>query len=149
PHGEGNVRLRSEEALGVEVPLGLLQAEGDHPGGRGFPAAGEEQLRAGQEISALTRKRAGIVTALALAIIALACGAYLFTRPAAPTAPETASCKKSTCGPLELLDCGVAFDGPLFVYVRFTGNYLGDCGRSGATLYNPAFCRTVSRVTDF
>jgi len=47
------------------------------------------------------------------------------------------------------MDCGVAFDGPLFVYVRFAGTYLGDCGFWAASLYNETLCRTVGGVRNF
>jgi hypothetical protein len=92
--------------------------------------------------------RTFVAIGVALVVVAVAGGTYWFGRSIGPTAAETASCRKATCGPLELLDCGAAFDGPLFVYVRFTGHYLGDCGHWSASIYSTNFCRAVGSATN-
>jgi hypothetical protein len=95
------------------------------------------------------RKGALIGFGIVLAIAIIACGAVWLVSSTAPTPPEVATCKRSTCGPLELADCGSAFDAPLFVYVRVSGHYLGDCGHWSASLYNTGFCRVVGKFRNY
>ena len=51
PHGARHVPVRSQEAVGVEGALGLLQAAGDDSRQRGVPVAGSLAVSAGEEIN--------------------------------------------------------------------------------------------------
>ena len=55
PQDPPGVPVRGEEAVGVEGPVGLLQAARDDPGRPGVPAAERRRLSAGQVDSRLTR----------------------------------------------------------------------------------------------
>jgi hypothetical protein len=102
--------------------------------------------RPGSDAGLFSRKSIRLSIGVALTVVAVAFVTYWFGRSMAPTAAEVSTCKKSTCGPLELVDCGTEFVGPLFVYVRFAGHYLGDCGSYAASLYNTTFCPVVGKV---
>ena len=52
PHGARHVSVRSQEAVGIQGPLGRLQAAGDHSRQRGVPVARTVALSAGEEVGA-------------------------------------------------------------------------------------------------
>ena len=52
--------VRGQEALGIQGPVGLLQADRHHAGRPGLPAAFGKRLCAGKEVTTMTRRhRAG------------------------------------------------------------------------------------------